>query len=465
MTERPDTTVSRRGLLGGLLAGGAAAAALPLATAGAAAAAPTQVPAGQTPRAARASPTFEFFRDPTINFQLLFALGGAGYGAAEVGEVLATFDRVNRRGDTYRAVFEEFLGAGRRLRERGDRARERGLRESARGAYLRSAMYYDQALYFTLASDRPTRRHEGEVYREMERSWALAAQLSRPRFEQVRIPYGRTTLPGWLLTADGAGPRSRRPTIILNNGSDAQNIDMWVYGGAAALERGWNALIFEGPGQGSNLFVRDMPFRPDWEQVVTPVVDFLRRRPEVDRRRITLAGQSFGGLLVVRAAAFEHRLAGVVADPGVVDPFVDWTRAFPRAMVELLDAGRKAEFDGYWAEALSEMPATQRFTIAKRSEIYGSGPFFDQMTLARKFRVDRELMRRISSPTALLSPEGEQFFPGQAQTAYEWLTVKRKAVLRFSAAEGAQFHCEPMAPQLRNEVVYDWLERNLQPTS
>ena len=28
------------------------------------------------------------------------------------------------------------------------------------------------------------------------------------------------------------------PTIIVNNGSDAQNIDMYVFGGAAALERG-----------------------------------------------------------------------------------------------------------------------------------------------------------------------------------------------------------------------------------
>ncbi|MBM4266654.1 MAG: hypothetical protein FJ144_08595 [Deltaproteobacteria bacterium] len=34
----------------------------------------------------------------------------------------------------------------------------------------------------------------------------------------------------------------------------------------------------------------------------------------------------------------------------------------------------------------------------------------------------------------------------------------------FTAAEGAQFHCEPMAPQLRNERVFDWLERILEPS-
>ena len=57
---------------------------------------------------------------------------------------------------------------------------------------------------------------------------------------------------------------ARRPTIIMNNGSDGQNVDMLAQGGLAALERGYNVVIFEGPGQGSQLFLHDVPFRPDW---------------------------------------------------------------------------------------------------------------------------------------------------------------------------------------------------------
>ena len=92
---------------------------------------------------------------------------------------------------------------------------------------------------------------------------------------------------------------------------------MYAFGGAAALERGYHALIFEGPGQGSMLFERQIPFRPDWENVITPVVDYLRSRPDVDPARIALTGWSLGGELAIRAAAFEHRLAAVVADPGI----------------------------------------------------------------------------------------------------------------------------------------------------
>ena len=215
-------------------------------------------------------------------------------------------------------------------------------------------MYLDQALFFVLASATPTRAQEGRVYREMESAFAGAAARFDPAFKPVAIPYGRGTLPGWLLTPPGA--RSRRPTIILNNGSDAQNIDLFVSGGMDAVQRGWNALIFEGPGQGSNLFLHNIPFRPDWEKVITPIVTWLRSRPEVDRRRITLFGSSFGGYLVPRAAAFEHRLAGVATDPGAHDVFVSWKDNLPPQMITWLKEGRRRQFNTFWAQAQAVHP-------------------------------------------------------------------------------------------------------------
>lgn len=436
------TNLTRRRLFASALAGGAVAAMPPLAHAQS-----TSAPANAT----------TFFEDPALNFQMLFVLGAAGYGAAEVGEALATFDRIHARGNSYRVVFEEFQAEGRRLREMADGHRKRGSKVSARSCYLRAAMYLDQALFFTLASARPTRRHEGQAYREMESAWAHAAALFTPAFERVRIPYGRTHLPGWMLTPPGR--RMKRPTVILNNGSDAQNVDMYVYGGAAAIERGWNALIFEGPGQGAMLFERSIPFVPEWEKVITPVVDFLRRRPDVDRKRVAIAGQSFGGYLVERAAAFEHRLAAVVPDPGVTDVFKGgWSTQLPKSMIDLLHAGKGDEFNRIWAEVLPNLPQATQFDIAKRSEIYANGSFYERMHQALKFRLTPRLARRIEAPVAVLEPEGEQFFPGQQKEVYGWLK-QPKTLIYFPASQGAELHCEPMAPQLRNERVYDWLER------
>jgi len=50
---------------------------------------------------------------------------------------------------------------------------------------------------------------------------------------------------------------------------------------------------------------------------VTPVVDYLLTRPEVDPARIALMGISVGGYLAPRAAAFEQRLVALIANDGL----------------------------------------------------------------------------------------------------------------------------------------------------
>ena len=135
--------------------------------------------------------------------------------------------------------------------------------------------------------------------------------------EQVNIPYEGTTLPGYFIKPDSTP--QRRPLFIIANGSDASVLDMWVQGGASAIDRGYNVLIFDGPGQGAALWLQHLHFRPDYERVVTPVVDFALRRPDVDPKRIALQGISQGGYWAPRAMAFEHRIAAGIADGGVYD--------------------------------------------------------------------------------------------------------------------------------------------------
>ncbi len=84
------------------------------------------------------------------------------------------------------------------------------------------------------------------------------------------------------------------------------------------------------------------------------------------------------------------------------------------------------------------------------------------MTLAGQFRLTPDVAAKIKAPTAVCDPELEQFFPGQSERLFKLLKTKKK-LLKFTIEEGAELHCEPMAPQLRNERVFDWLETNMQP--
>ena len=89
-----------------------------------------------------------------------------------------------------------------------------------------------------------------------------------------------------------------RPTLIAHGGFDSTLEELYASAVAPALERGYNCLTFEGPGQGGVIRKQNIPFRYDWEKVVKPVVDYaLTRTEEVDPNGIALMGISMGGYL------------------------------------------------------------------------------------------------------------------------------------------------------------------------
>lgn len=123
------------------------------------------------------------------------------------------------------------------------------------------------------------------TFRRGRACWEQVVDASEGRFARVPVPYEGTTLPGYLLRPDASG--APRPTLVVTNGSDGSLPGLLGYGAAEALNRGWNAFLFDGPGQQSMLFERNVPFRYAWEAVLTPVIDCLVARPDVDPAALT----------------------------------------------------------------------------------------------------------------------------------------------------------------------------------
>lgn len=454
MTHTDSNGLARRNfLIGSLAASGAIALGATRTAPSHAHGFPPPIPPDDIPPA-----PIPLFADSTLTFQCLFAIGATSSGAAEYGEVATAVAAIREAGETYSSYYAQFMALARRVRATAKDAEQHGHRVTARLAYLRAANYFGQALFFVLATDRPTRRHESQVYNAMTRCWRAAGRLMDPPMLAVKLPWRGPNgpMPGWFLrpSADGRP----RPTVIVNNGSDAQPIDLWSAGGLAAIERGWNALIFEGPGQGGMLFDRNQHFVPDWERVITPIVTWLRRRSDVDPDRIVLTGSSFGGELVPRAAAFEPRLAAISMDPGVVDAASTWLDNLPPFMIDLFREGKKAQLNADWDDYVRSAPANTQFNIAKRLEIYPGRTFYDQLSQIVQY-TNEKVDHRIRVPALVINNEIEQFFPGQARDLYRLLdNSPRRKFRTFTVAEGAQYHCEPMAPQVRNGVVMDFLE-------
>jgi dienelactone hydrolase len=390
-----------------------------------------------------------FFQNADFDFEARIVLGAAASGTGDVGLVLATLDRITD-GDP-QSWFDAWTAVAADLAARAEQAASRGHLTTASWAFLTAAEYYSKALVFVdgLADQSvllPT-------FRQGRACWEKVIDASAGRFVRVQVPYEDTTLPGYLLRPDDSG--AARPTLVVTNGSDGSLPGLLGYGGAEALARGWNVFVFDGPGQQSMLFERGVPFRYDWEAVLTPVIDFLVERPDVDASALTGYGISQGGYWITRAMAFERRMVAAVADPGVVDVSAGWIAHLPAALLHLLDTGQKDAFNA----AMAQAGADAARTLALRGKPYGVTDPFDLFTEVRKYQV-RAVVSQITTPLLILDPDNEQFFPGQPRQLYDLLPGE-KQIVEFTQAQGAGFHCQPTGRQLTHTQMLDWLADHL----
>jgi hypothetical protein len=133
-----------------------------------------------------------------------------------------------------------------------------------------------------------------------------AAKLLGTPFEIITIPYENTTLPGYLFMVDDSG--KPRPTVIYNNGFDSTQEESYVAIGAAALRRGYNVLTFDGPGQGAAIRHQKLVFRPEWEAVLSPVIDYAHAQRSVEARPLRIQPRG----LPCCVPRVEHRSAALL---------------------------------------------------------------------------------------------------------------------------------------------------------
>jgi hypothetical protein len=176
-------------------------------------------------------------------------------------------------------------------------------------------------------------------------------------------------------------------------------------------------LTYDGPGQGGVLRQREVPYRPDWEAVVTHVVDFAVSRPELDPDRMVLIGRSFGGYLAPRGAAFEHRLGALIADPGQLDMFDMVMARVPQEMREAIERD-DPKVDSV-LEKLMEDEA-RRFYLAARMRASGAKTLKEFLLMQREYSL-KGLVEKIECPTLVCDNVADAIGGGQANELYEAL--------------------------------------------
>ena len=348
-----------------------------------------------------------FFTAPDFDFAARTALGHAALGTSDIGPILAVLSRI-ADGDAA-GWYAAWRTEADRLRAAADTARKAGHDLTASALYLSASEFYDQSFVLRRRPARHLRpsahlprppRGVGRLRRHLPWSpLAGTGALRGRRDARLPVPPGRER-------------RRHRPTLVVTNGSDGALSGLWATAIRPALDRGWNAFVFDGPGQQSMLFERDIPFRHDWEAVLTPVVDVLVDRADVDASALLAYAISQGGYWLPRALAFEHRFVAAVADGGVVDVARAWNVNLPPALLALLRAGDRDRFNAAIGAGPSD-PARER-EFAFRAKPYGGATPFDTFAAAQRFTL-HGVTDSITTPLLILDPEDEQFFPGQPQ--------------------------------------------------
>jgi alpha-beta hydrolase superfamily lysophospholipase len=394
--------------------------------------------------------------DTSFWFETLRVLGAAAYGGADIGEVLVTAQAITA-GD-YDSWYDQWLATADRIAAEAEKAQAAGHLVSARDGLLRASNYYRSADFYLHGNpDDPRIRH---AYGRARDCFTSAAALFDPPVTPVQIPYEGTVLRGYFYPAIGRGGDTEpRPTIVMHSGFDGTCEEMHFLGAAAAQERGYHVFTFDGPGQPAALHFDGLVFRPDWEHVVTPVLDWVRDQPGVDPGKVALFGASMGGLLAPRAAAFEQRLAACIAFDGVYDmglTAVTWMPGSRADIQAVLRAESAPEVDATIGQLMAANPNIRWAATHGQYAMGVHSPraFFASML---DYTLADGIAEQITCPTLVCEAAADIFFEGQPQLLFDHLTCP-KQLLEFTEAEGAGAHCQVGAGRLAFARIYDWLD-------
>lgn len=261
--------------------------------------------------------------DKSFHFELLRALGQARYSGSDIAEVLEAASQIEP--GNFESWYEVFYNLAELVRLSVNSEESTHYPISVRDAMFRASTYYRLADFFL---------HGRKADSRIIALWASQTECFDRAISLLPIPGERIVvqakgfeIPTILYRATAS--TSSSPTLLMGTGYDGGQEELLHMSGLAALERNFNVITYEGPGQPAVVRTQSLGFIAKWEKVVSPVLDHYTRLPEIDATKIGLIGYSLGGFLAPRAAAFEPRLAAVMCIDGVFDVYESFVKMLP----------------------------------------------------------------------------------------------------------------------------------------
>lgn len=201
-----------------------------------------------------------------------------------------------------------------RYEQEADAAAKREDRAAARNAYLHAKTYlsiarfpapYHSGSNICPPNMSPIKARAYERYLECFRK--ATTFLDRPP-ELVRVQRDGKEAVGHLRIPAHASATNKVPAVLVMCGGDMYKEDREKYADGAMAE-GLASLVVDAPGTGQTTFAHSPEAIIAWQAAL----DTLQARPEIRGDRLAAFGVSRGGLWVMRLAALDSRIKGVIS--------------------------------------------------------------------------------------------------------------------------------------------------------
>ncbi|KAF2167620.1 hypothetical protein M409DRAFT_66103 [Zasmidium cellare ATCC 36951] len=289
------------------------------------------------------STIFQLSADPEFAFLFEATLSLAENEGSNTGEVLRVATKViSGNISSYYPAYYNFAEKIHAIAEGIDPAVDPA---GAREAYFHASTYYRDSVYLLVNNASDPRLYS--VWDQQLADFAKAISFLPVPGERVILKAPNSSIGPFDIPTyyyKGSDCDDRLPTVIVGTGYDGPQEELYHLPCANILKRSINCLTYEGPGQPTPRRAGHA-FITDWNSVVTPIVDYLHTRKDVDTTRIVLLGDSFGGLLAPLAAAKEHRLSAMFLLDGLPNFRQAVAAQFPPQLTGLYNDSKVDEFN------------------------------------------------------------------------------------------------------------------------
>ncbi len=259
-----------------------------------------------------------FPQDYRWSAAMALALGAAGAGAADLGEVDWVGRRLRDRVGDDESWFRVWSEQADRVHSRAVTAEKAGHRLTAAAAFLRSSAYQQIGERFRIPKDSVALERYAMSVDSFK---AFARLVGWPRIEAVEVPIESAFMPAYLVHAEGV---SKPPVVVYFDGLDITKEMCLTRGAFELARRGISTLVVDGPGNGESVRFRGLPLRFDYDVAGSAALDYLETRRDLDASRAGVIGISLGGYYAPRCASLDHRYGACVAWGAIWDYHATW---------------------------------------------------------------------------------------------------------------------------------------------